>query len=372
MLRKFKRSTGNECDSAHVRHSIFSSYFLIWLLSSTSAASASASLNPLTLAYSRQSDIEKKFRLFKRRRSGIACLTFLSRSQSDALSYHWISLINGGANDEGEYDYDYDDDVDDDEESDVDELENDEIISTDESTNIKTDNAGDIVAYDEPLMPSPYINMMASVFVMLLSRKYDLFDPKLVKIARFCFISYLVCLQIFLVYTRIRTKLRNDRTPIEVSNPLSSMLQTKLLGSGDTNDNGNNMIKSLASSFLSSKTTICEYDMKQARNMQSGLIFNMAFMWFLHFKMNQVQPLFIQSLTGFVSMIYSPLFQVYALNRNLERPFRSGPVAKTDEESEPNTGDELAAGNELLAKVEDKDEDDEESIEEDPEIIDED
>jgi hypothetical protein len=55
--------------------------------------------------------------------------------------------------------------------------------------------------------------------------------------------------------------------------------------------------------------------------MQSGLIFNMAINWFLHFKMEQVQPLLIQSITGLINMVYSPLFQVYVMGRNLERPF---------------------------------------------------
>lgn len=94
------------------------------------------------------------------------------------------------------------------------------------------------------------------------------------------------------------------------------------------------MVKNLASSFLSTKSTIMEYDLKQAKSMQSGMIVNMMFMWFLHFKMEQVQPLLIQALTGLVNLIYSPLFQVYVLGRNLERPFKNPAMKKLEEAAE--------------------------------------
>ena len=87
------------------------------------------------------------------------------------------------------------------------------------------------------------------------------------------------------------------------------------------------MVKNLASSFLTSASTVMEYDMNQAKSMQGGVIFNMAFMWFLHFKMQQVQPLLIQVATGLLQLFYHPLFQVYVLGRNLERPFKTAPGA---------------------------------------------
>jgi hypothetical protein len=83
------------------------------------------------------------------------------------------------------------------------------------------------------------------------------------------------------------------------------------------------MIKDMASSFLSSRTTVMEYDLKQVGSMQSGMLFSTLLMWFLHFKMNQVQPLFIQTIMGVSEIFYSPLFQIYILRRNLERPFKT-------------------------------------------------
>jgi len=173
--------------------------------------------------------------------------------------------------------------------------------------------------YDEPLVASPFSSMMASLGVMLLARKVNLFSPTFVKFARFLYIGYLLSLQAFLLYVRFKAQALNDLRPITLTNPLSGVLQSQL-GGGQ-----NDMVKNIASSFLSSKSTIMDYDLKEARGMQRGLIFSMLFMWWLHFKMNQVQPLLIQSINGFLNLLYSPLFQVYVLGRNLERPFK-GPA----------------------------------------------
>ena len=102
-------------------------------------------------------------------------------------------------------------------------------------------------------------NLYASLAVMLLSRKIDLFHPTVVKVARAAFIAYLVVLQLFLLYVRIQAKLNNDRTPIQLKNPLFSILQLQLGGGssgreGGGDGGGNNMMKNLASSFLSSKS----------------------------------------------------------------------------------------------------------------------
>jgi hypothetical protein len=188
--------------------------------------------------------------------------------------------------------------------------------------------------YDEPLVPSPMLNFYASIGVMLLARKVDLFSPIVVKLTRFAFVAFLVIYQLFLLYARIQAVSQNDRTPIELKSPLTSVLQSQL---GDETG-GNAMMKSLASSFLSSKSTVLEYDLKQIRSMQSGMIFNMLFMWILHFKMGQVQPLIIQSILGLSNLIYSPLFQVYGLGRNLERPFKTpSPLTRMQESQVPAT-----------------------------------
>ena len=130
----------------------------------------------------------------------------------------------------------------------------------------------------------------------------------------------MVVLQLFLIYVRLQAKATDDRTAITMSNPLSGLLAGD--GSGAATGNAG-MMKQLASSFLASQTTVVEYDLAQARNMQGGILFNMAFMWFLHFKMEQVQPLILQTVNGFINLVYSPLFQVYVLGRSLERPFKT-------------------------------------------------
>lgn len=138
-------------------------------------------------------------------------------------------------------------------------------------------------------------------------------------------------MQVFLAFVRIKAKLGNDRTPITVKNPMSSLLQKQLPeGEGGAND----MVKNIASQFLSSETTIMEYDLKEAKKMGNSLLFPLVLMWFLHFKMGQVQPLLFQISSGVLKMVYSPLFQVYVLGRNLERPFKpsANPMAEKMEE----------------------------------------
>lgn len=120
-------------------------------------------------------------------------------------------------------------------------------------------------------------------------------------------------------------KRNNDRTPVHVQNPLTSMLTSQL---EKQPAGANDMVKNLASSFLKTESTVAEYDMSQTQNMQGGILFNIALMWFLHFKMQQVQPLLVTSINGFMQLAYNPLFQVYVLGRNLERPFKSPEVFK--------------------------------------------
>lgn len=94
------------------------------------------------------------------------------------------------------------------------------------------------------------------------------------------------------------------------------MLKNQLNSSGD-------IVKNMADSFLSSQSSVLEYDLSQAKSMNNSMLFPMAMLWFLHFKMGQVQPLFFQTASGVKELIMSPLFQVYILGRNLERPFRN-------------------------------------------------
>jgi hypothetical protein len=165
-------------------------------------------------------------------------------------------------------------------------------------------------------------------------------------------------------------KKANNRTSITVTNPISNMLKSQL----DQQVGDNAMVKNLASSFLTSASTFMEYDIKQANSMQGGLIFTMGFMWILHFKMNQVQPLLIQTVTALLNMVYSPLFQVYVLGRNLERPFKT-PVVKGFGATEESAGEQEEAktdkdASESATNAEednDEDEDEEEGDDEEQE-----
>lgn len=201
------------------------------------------------------------------------------------------------------------------------------ILSKSLSPSASQDEAS-IIEYDTLLTPPAMQQLFISIGVMLLSNRIDILDAKAVRIARIAFIAYIVVVQLFLLYVRLKAKSMDDRTPVMISSPLASMLPAAV--TGGSGGGGNFMVKTLADQVLSSQTTVLEYDLKQAKNMNGSLLFPMIFNYFLHFKMKQVQPLIMQTATGMANLVYSPLFQVYVLGRNLERPFKPPPNPMMD------------------------------------------
>ena len=277
--------------------------------------------------WSRRHHLSAPPSMASRRCNANACIWGVSsHSRSAAASAAAILRTRGGAavssddddtsyddeyETESEYDSEYDD-YDSDTESEDSEAESDAV-------DVDDGEAAD-VEYDEPLHPSFMQSIAPSIGVMYMSKKVDLFDPKVVKTIRFAFVAYAIIMQIFVAYVRIKAKLANDRTPVTVKNAMSSLLQKQLpSGGGGTND----MVKNIASQFLQSETTAMEYDLKEAKKMGNSLLFPMIMLWFLHFKMGQVQPLLFQVSSGVLNLVYSPLFQIYVMGRNLERPFKA-------------------------------------------------
>lgn len=245
-----------------------------------------------------------------------------------------------GGDDNSEYDYDGEDSETEDEyDSDEDEYDSDEEeydsdsdeeeeVSTALATNVKSkakskSQDDDDQDHDEPLALSPFQDMGVTLGVMVLCGKLDLTNAKIIKMARFAFIAYVVIAQLFLIYVRYKAKSINNTTPITIDNPISNLLQSQLSNGAEDGAGGRDMVKNIANSMLSSSSTIVDYDLQQAKAMNSGLLFPMAMLWFLHFKMGQVQPLFYQTANGFKQLVFSPLFQIYILGRNLERPFKN-------------------------------------------------
>lgn len=187
-----------------------------------------------------------------------------------------------------------------------------------------TDNM-DKLDIDEPYFLPPSTQLYATFACMLLSRRLNFFDPSVVRVIRFSFVAFIVIQQLFVFFIRFSARKNNDLTMVQANNALPDLIasQMRLEGSAHT------MLKKLTSSFLSSETTVMEYDLKQASDMQGAVLMNLFFMWFLHFRLEKVQPLVIQIMTGFMQLIYSPLFQVYVLGKNLQRPFKTSSIAVT-------------------------------------------
>jgi len=66
----------------------------------------------------------------------------------------------------------------------------------------------------------------------------------------------------------------------------------------------------------------------------------MIMLWFLHFKMGQVQPLFFQTINGLKDFLFSPLLQVHLLGKNLERPFKNKKMEDMKKQQEMLKGDQ--------------------------------
>lgn len=179
-----------------------------------------------------------------------------------------------------------------------------------------------MVEYDDLLVPPAMQQLGVTIGVLLLANRIDIFNAKTVQIARYAFLTYMISVQLFLLYVRFRAKSINDQTPITISNPLATLVLNGASSDGASGGGGNFMVKALAGQFLSTQTTVLEYDLKEAMKMNGGLVFPMVFLYFLHFKMKQVQPLLMQTATGVLNLVYSPLFQVYIMGKNLERPFK--------------------------------------------------
>lgn len=242
------------------------------------------------------------------------------------------------SSDEGDY---YDEETDEEEEEEESELAS-------QLKKKSSDKKKSSESFDKPYFVSPSLQMYTTFGTILLSRKIDMFNPKVVGLVRFLFVVYLAVQQAFIFYIRIMAKRNNDRTPVHVQNPLTSMLSSQL---EKAPAGANDMVKNLASSFLKTESTIMEYDMGQAKNMQGGILFNMALMWFLHFKMQQVQPLLVTTINGLLQLAYNPLFQVYILGRNLERPFKSPEVFKDPRAQEESADTETTTEDGAIAAV---------------------
>lgn len=237
---------------------------------------------------------------------------------------------------EDEYDEETDEDTDEDEtdEEEYDDEEEYEYVEEEEEVTKPTQRlrkAAAVQEYDDCIPIPPMQNMLVSMGTMFLTRKLDPKDRKIVMIARFTFIGYMIIMQAFLTYARIMARMRNNRTPITITNAMADLVKTQLSSAiskqtpgGSKGQGENDMVKGLTSKLLSSESTVMEYDMKQAASARSSLLMPLLFTWVIHFKFGQVQPLFLQASSGIVSLIYSPLFQVYVLGRNLERPFKTG------------------------------------------------
>ena len=191
---------------------------------------------------------------------------------------------------------------------------------------------------------------------------------------RFTFIGYIIFVNLFTLYVKFVAKRIDDSSVITMENPMMKLVKSQL----------NNAVSSdLASSLLTNsftsgtKITIRDYDVQQANTLFYGLLPNLIIMWIIHFKFKQVQPLFLTTASGVLTLIQNPLFQVYVLGKKLERPFKSPTgllaeklLSKSESLASQNLENEISSGKivEVISK-QGTDVDDKEALEEDEEGV---
>jgi hypothetical protein len=106
----------------------------------------------------------------------------------------------------------------------------------------------------------PFFNY--SLFTNTPTTTHSLSSHTHTRIIRFLYIAYVIVLQAFLLYVRLQAKSLNNRTPIQMTNPFSKILESTQ----------NHQVKNLASSLLTSQSTILEYDLAQIKSMNGGLL----------------------------------------------------------------------------------------------------
>jgi hypothetical protein len=158
-----------------------------------------------------------------------------------------------------------------------------------------------------------------------------------------------------------------SQTIITLDHPVLKFFPSHLLNSNNDNNDNNNMVQSLLRSRFLPKTTLThfEYDIQQANALLYGLLPNMIFMYILHFRFHQVQPLFLTVASGFFTLIHNPLFQIYIIGRHLQRPFQTPSLASNVSSRLSETMDEtIDAGSDNtiqeMSQVEEEEEEEEE------------
>ena len=295
--------------------------------------------------------------LINKKRTDIALYNNDICSSIDTLqSSGTLGKLRGGSSDsdddEETSDYDSDESSYESEEESEEEAEDSEVEeSNPEYNEYDTDEEITLDTYDEPLVPNPMSSMIAVVGAMTVFRRFDMYDPQVVRNARIAFIVYISSVMAFSMYVRYKARERNDQRPVEMENAIAGLVKSQI-NNAMAGSPSSETVKGLANKFLTSVTNVMEYDMQQAGALRNSVLAPMLILWILHFKMKQVQPLLMQIVTGLSNLMYHPLVQVYVMGRNLERPFKK-PLSPMEQsfQDQANSEDEVVGQEEEDSEI---------------------
>ena len=253
------------------------------------------------------------------------------------------TMLRGGASDDEDESSLDDEDSDESVSDSDDETEVDQYSEEEEYDECNEEGTSLLGEYDEPLVPNQMSSMMTVIGAMMVFRRFDMYDPQVVRNARIAFVAYISSVIAFSMYVRFKARSNNDQRPVVMENAIAGIVKSQI-NNAMAGSSSSETVKSLADKFLTSVTNIMEYDMQQASALRNSVLAPMLILWVLHFKMNQVQPLLMQIVTGLSNLMYHPLVQVYVMGRNLERPFKK-PLSPMEQslQERASSGDESTA-----------------------------
>jgi len=128
-----------------------------------------------------------------------------------------------------------------------------------ESTENEMENADEIeislepVQYDEPLVPNSMNSMMTVVGAMMILRRFDMNEPKVIRAARTIFLVYTICVMAFAAFVRFMARRKNDETPVVVENPVTELVKNQI-NNAMSGSSSSDTVKGLADKFLTKVT----------------------------------------------------------------------------------------------------------------------
>jgi hypothetical protein len=177
----------------------------------------------------------------------------------------------------------------------------------------------------------------------------DYQQPKLTKIARIVFVSYLLLSHLLYAFLKLKIAIKNDETLLveennSSTNPLTLLVEFLGLGNMSNHPFGALLGQATNQSNQTTKPlSIKEYDLMQNKRIYNSLFFELILVSYLHFIRRRHSSLLIAPFMGIVSKLKEPLLQIHLFGfysiGDIKRPFQSALVLMMKKFAEKKTSE---------------------------------